>query len=584
MASAARGADERASATRGGHPPDARPIVAGGLNAPEAMAVDDQWLYFMDEQPEKRDDRSVFRVRRDGGTPERLAVLPHRWRHTCGVAQDAQWLFIPLQVQKKYGDYGEGGLGGNVIGGGGGHGSDADGMIMRVSKARASEPVKIASGGGACQPQVAAGRVIWREGRARSIRSADPDGRRPRDDFRADRDERIIHLRARGDRVVAITDRRVVGLRPDGAAAQVLAKGELVNMADFLDDGRLAFTSGDALLAVASDGSHPAEQLSDDYRLFRDTRVFGDRTVWTAMPAGAWWPAPGHLFSRPLPGAPGERISVGGLASEAFVGDQRALFVARGARDGRRAELVRLDRAEPGGSVAPAMQRLIAEDAAPWDVGPDPLSSSAGEASSPWARFSPRVLSRQSVRDALDEELQSIGSHCLGETESHPVVFGRVELLVFVNASGQVADVAVTATDLNDLDIESCLRRSIKRSIHFVPATPPRDARVVYSLPGSRRIDDPDSAFDTVIEARADGALARTVSKKTVAGCGTPPQAGVRASFYVDEEGVVRSVGLAAPEPIPDTFGSCVARQIQQWHLPPAAARQMALAHLDVSP
>lgn len=549
------------------------------------MAVDGQWLYFLDGPPEKSDDRSVFRVRRDGGTPVRLAALPHRWQHTCGVAQDAEWLYVPLQMQKTYGDYGEGGLGSlGTIGGGAGRASDAKGMIMRVSKARASEPVKIATTGGVpCQLQVAAGRLIWRESE-RSIRSADPDGRQPRDIFRADQDERIVHLRARGDRVLAITDHRVMGLRADGGVAQVLAKGEFVSMADFLDDGRLAFTSGDALLAVASEGSHPAARLSDDYRLFRDTRVFGDRTVWTAMPEGAWWPAPGGLFSRPLPGVPGELISVAGLASEALVGDQRALFVARAAGDGRRADLVRLDRAEPGGSVAPALQRLIAEDAAPWDAGPDPLSSSAAPPSSPWVRFAPRVLSRQSVRDALDQELQSIGLHCLGETELHPVVFGRVELLVFVNASGQVADVAVTATELNHLGIESCLRRSIKRSIHFVPATPPRDARVVYSLPGSRTVEDPESAFDSVIEAPADGALARAVSKKTLAGCGTPPQTGVRATFYVDEEGAVRSVGLAAPEPIPDTFGSCVARQIQQWHLPPAPARQMALAHLDISP
>jgi TonB family protein len=141
---------------------------------------------------------------------------------------------------------------------------------------------------------------------------------------------------------------------------------------------------------------------------------------------------------------------------------------------------------------------------------------------------------------------------------------GKVTLRFAVGGDGQPTDVVVIATELGNYEVERCLV-DVARAVKF-PAPEGKKA-TTFEYPVEFR---PSGGQETVQDLDDSLKLERDVATHIhhLADCGPVASGGASAVMYIESNGGVGSVGLAADSTIDHEAAACVVQKIRRhWRM-----------------
>ena len=183
------------------------------------------------------------------------------------------------------------------------------------------------------------------------------------------------------------------------------------------------------------------------------------------------------------------------------------------------------------------------------------------------------------IEQTLAEHLDEVRG-CYGRAgRAQKYAGGKVTLRFIVNGEGKPSDVLVIATDLGNYDVERCLV-DVGRRVQF-PAPDGKKA-TTFEYPvefkSTREVDVQD--LDGSLKIDHDvSMLARSLGV-----CGSVADGQVSASFYIEPNGTIGSVGLAAQTPLNEQAGTCVVRTMRRWKMSTSLPGRMLRCKVKMPP
>jgi TonB family protein len=141
---------------------------------------------------------------------------------------------------------------------------------------------------------------------------------------------------------------------------------------------------------------------------------------------------------------------------------------------------------------------------------------------------------------------------------------GNVTLRFAVAGDGQPTDVVVIATELGNYEVERCLVE-VARAVKFPP--PEGKKGTTFEYPVEFR---PSGGQDNVQDLDDSLKLERDVATHIhhLADCGPVASGGASAVIYIEANGGVGSVGLAADSTVDHEAATCVVQKIRRhWRM-----------------
>jgi TonB family protein len=172
------------------------------------------------------------------------------------------------------------------------------------------------------------------------------------------------------------------------------------------------------------------------------------------------------------------------------------------------------------------------------------------------------IYEAREVEEALAGHVGAI-RECYGRAgKAQRYVGGNVTLRFLVSGQGTPTDVLVVTSDLGNYEVERCLV-AVGRQVKFPPPEGHKattfDYPVEFRSSGQMEVQDLDDSL------KLDRDVAAFLP--SLAECGRVAEGGASALLWVEPNGAVGSVGLAAEEPLDESAGSCVVKGIRRWKM-----------------
>lgn len=154
---------------------------------------------------------------------------------------------------------------------------------------------------------------------------------------------------------------------------------------------------------------------------------------------------------------------------------------------------------------------------------------------------------------------------------------GKVNLRFMVSGAGKPQDVLVVSSDLGNYDVERCLVE-ISRGVQF-PA-PAGHKPTTFEYPVEFRSTREMQVQDLDDSVKIDRDVAAFMH--SLASCGAVTANGAQASFYVDPNGMIASVGLASDAVLDEEAGGCVVREMRRWRMSATLPGRMLRCRMSI--
>jgi TonB family protein len=154
---------------------------------------------------------------------------------------------------------------------------------------------------------------------------------------------------------------------------------------------------------------------------------------------------------------------------------------------------------------------------------------------------------------------------------------GKVTLRFMVGGDGAPSDVLVVATDLGNYDVERCLVE-LGRHVKFPP--PLGNKATTFEYPVEFRSTHEMQVQDLDDSLKVDHDVATLIH--SLAPCGPLTENGGSALFYIEPNGVVGSVGLAADSVLNEEAGACVVKEMHHWRMSATLPGRMLRCRVNI--
>lgn len=154
---------------------------------------------------------------------------------------------------------------------------------------------------------------------------------------------------------------------------------------------------------------------------------------------------------------------------------------------------------------------------------------------------------------------------------------GKVNLRFMVSGDGKPRDVLVVSTDLGNYEVERCLV-DVGRGMRF-PA-PAGHKATTFEYPVEFRSTHQMQVQDLEDSLKVDRDV--TAFMHLLADCGTVTANGASASFYIEPNGLIASVGLAGDSVFDEEAGACMVRAMRRWHMSAALPGRMLRCRMNI--
>lgn len=156
-------------------------------------------------------------------------------------------------------------------------------------------------------------------------------------------------------------------------------------------------------------------------------------------------------------------------------------------------------------------------------------------------------------------------------------VAGKVMLRFLVNGDGRPQDVLVVSTDLGNYDVERCVV-DLGRRVKFPPPNGHKATTFEYPVEfrSTREMQVQDLDDSLKIDRDVNAFM------HSLAACGAVTANGASASFYIEPNGVVGSVGLAGESVFDEQAGACMVREMRRWRMSAALPGRMLRCRVNI--
>jgi TonB family protein len=172
------------------------------------------------------------------------------------------------------------------------------------------------------------------------------------------------------------------------------------------------------------------------------------------------------------------------------------------------------------------------------------------------------VYESADVDQALAEHMDDIRDCYRRAGRAQRYAGGVVNLRFLVDGEGTPKDVLVIGTALGNYDVERCVV-AVGRSMRFPPPNGNKATSFEYPVEfrSTHEIQVQDLNDSLKVERDVAAAL------HSLSPCGAVSRTGAAAVFYVDANGVVGSVGIAAESALNEPAAACTVREIRHWRM-----------------
>jgi TonB family protein len=154
---------------------------------------------------------------------------------------------------------------------------------------------------------------------------------------------------------------------------------------------------------------------------------------------------------------------------------------------------------------------------------------------------------------------------------------GKVTLRFKVAGNGTPSDVLVIASDLGNFDVERCLV-DVGRRIKFPP--PEGRKSTTFEYPVEFRSTEEMKVQDLDDSLKIDRDVAALMH--SLAPCGPITESGASALFYIEPNGTVASVGLAADSTLDEQAGACTVKEMRHWKMSATLPGRMLRCRVNI--
>ncbi len=172
------------------------------------------------------------------------------------------------------------------------------------------------------------------------------------------------------------------------------------------------------------------------------------------------------------------------------------------------------------------------------------------------------VYESADIEETLAEHMEEVRG-CYGRAgRAQRYAAGKVTLRFIVSGEGKPQDVLVIASDLGNYDVERCLV-DMGRRVKFPPPSGRKGTSFEYPVEfrstNEMQVQDVEDSLKVTEDV--------TALMHSLASCGAVTDSGASAIFYVEPNGTVASVGLAAESTLDETAGACLVREMRRWKM-----------------
>lgn len=154
---------------------------------------------------------------------------------------------------------------------------------------------------------------------------------------------------------------------------------------------------------------------------------------------------------------------------------------------------------------------------------------------------------------------------------------GKVMLRFIVGGDGTPRDVLVIASELGNYDVERCVV-DVGRRAKF-PA-PQGGKATTFEYPVEFRSTHQMQVQDLDESLKVDRDVAAFIH--SLAACGPVTETGASALIYIEPNGMISSVGLAAESAVDEQAGACMVREMRRWKMSATLPGRVLRCHVNI--
>ena len=208
-----------------------------------------------------------------------------------------------------------------------------------------------------------------------------------------------------------------------------------------------------------------------------------------------------------------------------------------------------------------AVDRASARHATTRSAGPTTFEASAGAAQMGLENEA-GVYDGKDIEETMNAHLPAVRSCYERAGHAQRYAAGKVTLRFLVAGDGAPRDVLVVANDLGNFAVERCVVE-LARRIQFPPPEGRKSTTFEYAV--EFRSTEEMKVQDLDDSVKLDRDVASLIH--SLAACGPVSDNGASALFYVEPNGSVSSVGLAADGALDERASACTVKEMRHWKM-----------------
>ncbi|MBC8131694.1 MAG: energy transducer TonB [Deltaproteobacteria bacterium] len=187
------------------------------------------------------------------------------------------------------------------------------------------------------------------------------------------------------------------------------------------------------------------------------------------------------------------------------------------------------------------------------------------------------VYDSADVEETISERMDEVRACYSKAGRARRYAGGKVNLRFIVDGNGTPRDVLVVSTDLGNYEVERCLV-DLGRQIKFPPPSGRKATTFEYPVEFRSTREVEVQELDDSMKIDRDV----TVFMHTLASCGAVTADGASASFYIEPNGSIGSVGLAGESAFDEQAGACMVREMRRWRMSAALPGRMLRCRMTI--
>ena len=219
-----------------------------------------------------------------------------------------------------------------------------------------------------------------------------------------------------------------------------------------------------------------------------------------------------------------------------------------------------------------------ARNASPRETKPAGFESSAG-AKQMGLENEAGTYEGQDIEETMNAHLKEVRGCYDRAGHAQRYAAGKLTLRFLVSAEGAPREVLVVGNDLGNYAVERCVVEVCRR-IKF-PA-PEGHKSTTFEYPVEFRSTEEMKVQDLDDSAKLDRDVAAKLS--SLAACGPLGETGASALFYIEPNGTVSSVGLAADSALDEQASACTVKEMRHWKMSATLPGRVLRCRMNIPP